>query len=309
MCKTSNIELDKIFDTWVATVGESLLIDISKLLFTPNNEKLLEERLLDSNNGVYYALVTYLITNRIYDNPPENTVSNLSRYNKNITSIKEYSGTVLFNNLYNYNKYISTDLLIKKQSDRVITVIGDVYNKYIKQGGNDAALFGNLLSNDRKIYMRDICENQLKYIESWESHNRFLNMSIQSKSFIKKKEALHRATYSIVTLNFDHYFGHLCNEGVLPTIDMKEYVEYVRLLDVTISDLREMDFINIWSLATKIVCTCIFHYTDSKKLLESVDAAMRVNNLTNGREALLIATIEYVADYVAESITVSNYNA
>ena len=62
---------------------------------------------------------------------------------------------------------------------------------------------------------------------------------------------------------------------------------------------------NIYKTARKLVCRARFYYTSSDKILAAIEEYTNSNPDIDPQEAALMATIEYVADFVAEQLTIT----
>jgi uncharacterized protein with HEPN domain len=301
-CKSADSTLDSAFAIFAAKVGDSVLVNTADMIFSSEQIGKLQAAFDDTASGTNYALVAYLLSNKLYDNPPEGITLSLEKYNEIMNDIRYAAAFRLCRAIQMAQDNIDSKILITNYDKFSVTVVGPTYRKWKEEGGNDAAILGNVMMPSPKVYLGDIIENQSRCIEYWESQNRFLNMSIQSKAYSKKKEAIRNSVLSVASDNFNEYFDHLVPEGVTATVDMVEYVEFTRLLDLFIDGLRETDMINVWSVSTKAVGNCLFYYTDATKILEGVDGAIQLNPNINIREALLLSTIEYVADSICSQI-------
>ena len=69
-----------------------------------------------------------------------------------------------------------------------------------------------------------------------------------------------------------------------------------------LANIRSGDLDNIYMLAMKLVCRSRFYYTDAEIILCDIEEARRVNPNIDVREAALIATANYVFDFIADQM-------
>lgn len=305
LLKTANTDIDQAISVWATKKGDKFFDNVIKSLFN-SGTKSIQSLIDDTDEGTDVALAVFLATNKLYDNPPDGVRMTLSSYNELVDDLRKQAAFRINQSYLIYARNTSSKLLITKYNNTQVFVNGNIYRNWIETGGNNAAIFGSILSSNPKLFLNDINENNLEYIENWESKNRLMTASIKSKSFIYKKEALRNALIDVAETNFKEYFGHLVEDGVVAGTDLPEYQMFLKLTDSFIDSVKESDLLNIWSVSTKSVCDCMFYYTSARDILEGINEAIKVNPGISLREALLLSTIEYVTNYVCNQITVSS---
>ena len=66
------------------------------------------------------------------------------------------------------------------------------------------------------------------------------------------------------------------------------------------------DGFEIYKVARKLVCKARFFFTSANRILGDIEEYSRSNDKIDPQEAALMATIDYVADYVAEQLTLTS---
>ncbi len=297
---TGQDDVDDAIKVWVAKKGESFFKSVFEDCFSFNQV----QNSLDSS--VDYSLATFLFCTKLYNSPIDGFKLNLTDYNDKISDLRKAAAIKLIHSYDKQDINNKTGLLILDNNSKEVFVNAVVYKQFIDQGGNNAAIFGSVLSAQQKRFIKDIIADQSNLTSVWERHNNVYNTTLRSQSLLMKKDALRTTLLSHVETNFNDLYSHLCSEGVCPTQDLHEYSEFKQRLDTFVDNLKDTDLVNIWTLCTNSVCSCLFYYTSAGQILNGVELASAQTPGIDLREALLLSTIEYVTDYVCEQIRVYN---
>lgn len=294
LIKTGENVLDASIETWVIRLGNGYLGNIFESIIDASKTPI--QTLIESD--VNAALFTFLLANKLYNNPISGFIDELDNFNRKVADLRNQSALKILGAYNTHRLNIATGNLIKNYSANKVIVFGDTYRPWIEAGGDVKAIFGSTLLNDVKTRVSEINEISSELISNWTKRTQFKLSAIRSQEFISKKEAFVFALDKLVNDNFVEFYGHLVPEGTTPTRDIPEYKEYVRLSEEFISKIKESDMNNIWNLCTLVVCDCIFYYTSAHDILENINEVMKNNPEMEIREATLLATTQYVVDYV-----------
>lgn len=169
-----------------------------------------------------------------------------------------------------------------------IIVVGDVYDRFLKEGGSPEILFGALYSNEPRTYSA-LLEKGEFHAKTW-----------------KRVYSLHRTNIS-----FERYRAmvgglRLAVSKAISSIPDDELPatrsELHARLDERLSHVKQKDMEDIYHVSRKAVCRVIYPHTDAEKMLLAIDAAAETNPELDPREAALLATIEYVSQWLASLI-------
>jgi len=303
---TGNSATDKEIVTWAAKKGDSFFQHIWDAVFTstPTSNRF-DSLVNDPDEGVDAAVAIYLLAMKLFDNPLEGTAQSLAAYNKQMADIRNQAALRIVHAYEEYVRYKTTGLLVKSSINNKVVVVGDTYRKWMEEGGNNAVLFGSMLSSNPEKFATDINTRKGDFLQAWERQNWMLTVAERNKRFVHYKEILKNRTLKVVADNYQQCYGHLCS-GCGADTHMPEYTQFQKNLDDFVMNVTEGDFTNLWTLAQNTICCCVFYYTDSGKILAGIERACKENPSINVREAALISTIEYVADYVCDQITLSS---
>lgn len=294
LIKTGENIIDASIETWVIKLGDGYLSKVFNSIIDGTNTPI--QYLMETD--INAALFVFLLSNKLYNNPISGFIEELDNFNRKITDLRNQAALRILGAYTTHRLNISTGNLIKNYSANKVIVFGDTYRPWVESGGDVKAIFGSTLLNNVKTRVSEINEMSSELISNWTKRTQFKLSAIRNSEFISKKEAFVFALDKLVNDNFVEFYGHLVPEGTTPNRDLNEYKEYVRLSEEFISKIKESDMNNIWDLCTNVVCDCIFYYTSAHDILENINEVMKNNPEMEIREATLLATIQYVVDYV-----------
>ena len=303
---TGNASNDKVISTWVAKKGDSFFQHIWDCVFTSApTEQRFESLIKDSDEGVDAALAVYLLATKLFDNPLEGTKQSLATYNTQIAELRNQAGLRLVHAYDEYVRFKTTGLLVKSAINNKIVVVGDTYRKWLEEGGNNAVLFGSMLSSSPQKFVTDINEKKGDFLSVWERQNWMLTVAEKNKRFVHYKEILRNRMLKLVADNYQKCYGHLRENGVTDS-NMPEYLQFQKCLDDYLLTIKDNWFQNLWKLSQDVICKCVFYYTDADKIFCGIEKACSDNPEINIREAALISTIAYITDYVCDQIKLTS---
>lgn len=243
------------------------------------------------------ALLAFLFARRLVDEIPDGVNMELSAYNAYMSSIMAQAGRVAAGVYQRRAADLSTKRLVisfPTSSDRgEIIVIGDVYDKWLADGGAAELLLGSVVS-DRSMGYADLISNKERYLRDWQRFYALLQSKASMVRFESMLAGLRAAMTSIINSDDDRL--------ALPADRRSDYHQRLRerLTHVKAKDVEEL-----WIIARKTVCRVLFPHTDAEKILNAIDAAAKAHPEMDIREAGLFATIDYVAQWVADLIDVT----
>ena len=198
---------------------------------------------------------------------------------------------------------IKTQLLLLSYTNENVYVVAPVYEDWMAAGGNNAVLFGNILSDRPALFVPALAEKSVEYLDMWERQNRMLTTTVVNRRFVEAKSTLKFKAQELIANNIEACFGGYASEQVL-TFHTPEVVLAVEKISSYVDALEQEDLKDIWKVCTELVAKNIFYYTDSYKILLGIEQACKDNPGIDVSEAALLSTIEYVTDYVADQLVV-----
>ncbi|MDD2879804.1 MAG: hypothetical protein PHQ58_05160 [Rhodoferax sp.] len=298
-------EIDEAVTAWATRRGDAFFQNVWNTVFThePTQERF---EVLVSNNdtGIDAAITVFLLCKRLYDNPPEGTLLPLVKYNEQIAELRDQAALRIQHGYGDYARSKSLGLIIRNVTKNELFVNGEVYRKWIENGGKNAVLFGSILSERPAKFIADLDAKAAEFVQIWEQHNHMLSVTVRNKRFVNYKTILLERTEQVIGNNLKECFGPVANNRAL-TIQLEEVGQGIARLKCYLDTLKESDFDNLWMVCTQAVCEAGFFYTSADKILFGIEKACRENANIEVREAALLSLVEYVTDYVCDQIHIT----
>lgn len=298
-------EVADYLDKASAELGYDLLVDVYQTVFSFDNNKgivFLDDYINPFNGNREAALVTLLLANRLLVEIPDDVQMALEFYRAYVTGIVEQSGRAVMRVIQILESDIKNKSLIITYPnaelgnpfvESIISVNGKVYKNWLEEGGSPEVLFGAAVSDKNRDY-NGLLSDKENYIKTWEREKRIIDSKVRFELKNVKTTALRKAFYdSISSLPED--------QKRMTNVDM------VNLSNDIIDNALDADFDNVYLMCKKLICRSVFPETDYEKLLTAIDAAADAHKGIDPREAALLATIEYVADWVSSQIQCVKY--
>lgn len=304
---TGNDAVDGDVRQWLGRLGESFIVDVWNAVFTADGSpsatftSLIEDRAI----SIDAALLVFLLARRLIDTPTENAVNTLSQWRVSVGELLNQAGLRLTHAFDDAQRDLDTQLLVIGYTKDTVTVNAGVYEQFIASGGSDAILFGNILTDAPRLFVPAILERAAEFLNTWERQNRLLTARNQNNRFSSSKSILAFRAEELIAENLQTFFPQLSDGGaVVQDINHPTVAEAIKRIQAIIDGITEDDLKDLWKLSTEIVASGIFYYTDAKAILDGIHKACTMNPDIDVKEAALIATIEYVTDFIAAQLGV-----
>lgn len=247
------------------------------------------------------ALVLFLGAHHLLsaEDVPEGLDTDLVGYRGYLGSIKDQAGAQVSRRVGQMKTSIESNQLVldaprPTRAGEVVSgnieVNGDVYNKWLGDGGSPEALMGACLTGDALSYAN--CKvNAADNTASWERHLNGLNAQAVFELRGNTIAGLRRA---VIDLAKDIYAER--DDG--KTFGVEALNHYLAALAP-----HELD--NLYNVARSLVCDLFYSHTDAKAFLQGYDDAASKNAGMDSGEVALTVAIDYIAHWVAAQITVS----
>ncbi len=245
------------------------------------------------------ALVIWLFANSLQNNP-QDTLDNITgrEYKVYLEQMKDYAATIIWNTLERLSLYTKSGTMVLSRSNKSITVYKPIYDQWLQAGGSPEVILGLAISDRNMTLESAITANKEDLANKWESYCTFFNASEENK----------RIDYfrNFIRLGFN-------NLVIEHSKDVEEYAkehpEYAAtakdLIDQYTDSLKFKDMEDPANISLVAVGTCMFYYTDAYSILEGIEEAYKANPKIDIREAALLSTIRYLADYVSDQLTLA----
>lgn len=294
---TGSNNYDERIRSWLQGLGDTAVVSMWERIFG-NNSGSLVDAMVDTKNGVDYALMTYLAARRLADEIPEGIEMTLSQYKVLLAQYKDAAAKQL-------DSYYRRDDTLEKAGMLVLSadaesysvrVNGRVYRQYIEQGGKNEVVFGSVLSNAMVKNVQQLIDRADEFYETYQryevvnSSRRRLNAANRFKSALKisfvdqcGKEISEREQEARTMFGLD--IGKMANKA-----------------DEVIDSLTKDDIANPYQACMKVLCRARFAYTDAEEFLTNMNEAGAANPGLDPREAALPALIELITDFALAQV-------
>lgn len=301
---TGSSEYDNKIKEWFASLGDNFFDLIWRSAFcdpaicnSSVNLKGLTALMDDKEKGVDAALAIYLISRNLFDNVPENTGVTLVEYKKILNEYKDAAAQKL-NDAYEQDELdVKSGILVKSNNElsKEVRVNAQTYLDYIKAGGKNEVILGAIVSGVIPYTVSKLEGDTQGFLDAWARNNLISKSTAKNKAFIRFKE-----------ICLSSFLMDLTNVSSLEQEFVDSHPDHVfkcrELAEQFINDLIPDDIQKPYNVALKLVCRARFYYTDAEKILQSINDISEQNKDIDVREAALIATTEYLIDYVTDQM-------
>lgn len=262
---------------------------------TQRSPSLLNTIRVDNPNG---ALIIHLVSKGLMENIPEGINMSLSEYKAYVSEIMSVSGRIVLGVIEGREREIQTKQLIKPYPPvrnlglRMVTidVNGYLYERWLEDGGTPEAIFGDFVGDQKKGYQQ-LIDNKDALEKLWGNTQRVLSTKARMEKFNDASEGL--------KVSIAKQINELDEDMLIVSRDVMH-----SKLEEKISQLYGNFYDELPVYARKIVCEVIFPHTDAHKILCAIDNVARDFKNIDIKEAALLATIEYVTEWVSSQYIV-----
>lgn len=179
-----------------------------------------------------------------------------------------------------------------------ITVHAALYEAYLANGGTPEVLLGMLVSGNRLFTMDAIQEQQEKLKTAWQQYvvlsQADIRQTITRQFLIYAKDEVIRGLDDLTPLEEEYALTY-------PQYKAK----IANLVDAELKKLDHRAMEDIDHTALHLIAKCRFYYTSAYAILYEMQVVARENPDIDPREAALLSTIKYLAEYFADQIYVT----
>lgn len=307
MLTTGHDRTNKLLGEWLSNLPEDELEKVWYSFFclntNPNGIGLYDYGVIGAMN--YYqkasiGLLVYLFSKYLLVNVDSKDNVNLTTYKDVVTQLRDYAGSLIYSSIIpiaglNKNKIL---VLSNNSAKKELLVNGDIYTEWLEAGGEPETLLGLIVSGERlsSTVMIDQKSQDLK--RQWNSFCSYNSVYQENRKFDNFKSA--------VKLIFNNSLNESCKVEEDYKLKNPEYISTVKkLVDQEVDSFKISDMNDIETVALRIVAKCRFYYTGAFDILSDIINAARHNPDVDPREAALLATINYITDYLSDQIVIA----
>ncbi len=279
----------RIWDSFFSKASGNPEYSFNDLMALPINER------LDA------ALVIYLICNTL-GNKVETTADNysLSDYKRYMLQLQDMAASIILGCMKSFDLYAKTSTMVLNISvnRKCVVVFAQVYDAWLQNGGSPEVLLGMVVGNRDINNAKAISENAENFKKAWASFQTFYKATEGNTMMQRFKEMLLTQFELAIYENKDALAEYSTAHPSYALKSKELFEDYIGTL--TYKDIEDPN-----KVALHLAGRCVFYFTDSYKLLESIEEVYATNKNADIREAALVASIVYITDYVLDQLTVT----
>lgn len=262
------------------------------------------------NSGTYpdELAVIFTLARSFLDSAPEGAAMGLDVYRDWMATVVSQTGRAIVRVMDRRESERNRKILVRRwpifefgilrDEGGEIVVNGEVYNRWLEEGGTPEALMGAAVTDKESGYTT-LIEKVETYENNWKRQERILSSEVRFDRFNRTVSGIEKAiSYEINT--FEH--------GEPEAADARKIQQHSELKR-HLKDLtgRLVDEHNLYATVRSLICKIMFPRTEAERILSAIDSAAAANPGIDVREAAFLAVIEVVSEWVGCQIEVENY--
>lgn len=228
--------------------------------------------------------------------------ANVKASTSSFEQILDYTGTLIYASIQRIALANSSSTLVLKyvSGSRTMYVNGDLYPKWLEEGNVPEILLGMACSGNINENINVIREKAESLINTW---NQFVTV-YEVKEFNNRHVYSRRALIQMFNESLNN-----CVEEEKEVRLRESYFAATRIRQAeAYLDTRTMSQLeDVFEIALYLTAKLRFNYTSAYEILRDIDVLMKSDKKADVREAALIATINYLGDFLAENISLKTY--
>lgn len=244
-------------------------------------------------------LALYLWSKALHANPDVySNKESLASVKNRFVSIADFAAAVCLDAIKKIALSNTTNTLIIKYVDqtRTLYVNGDVYPAWLEKGGSPEAILGMACTGSIYDNAEVIMSKSAEFEKAW---NQYVMVYVT-----KEKNNRHLYSRSVLLELFNKSMSAFVEEeknvrmaeSYFAATRYKKAAEYVERLTTT-----ELE--DVYNVCLYLVAKIRFDYTSAYEILRDIQSAGDAVDTIDVREAALLATINYLGDFLAQHIS------
>jgi len=240
------------------------------------------------------AVITYLLARAFELEVPENTEVDLSVYKLATANIASQAGRAAFQavakrKLANDSRQLLLNIPHPSTFNDAIVVNGEVYNRWLKDGGTPEILLGMTIRGDRITNYDTLLKLKDELEGAYQRNERLQITAASANKLSLLKDSTYRAMATYIrSLDED------VNTAVLFT-KLRNGLDAIPANENTVP----FDYVR------KVVCEVFYSHTKSLLILEQIDRICAADKTVEPREAATLVVIDVVCDWIVSQMEVS----
>ena len=270
-------------------------------MVTVNADGMFKDERYTSITTITAALFLYLVANK-YEQSPEliPEVGDMVSAKNYLSDLRFYTGAVLARCLNSFALYERGQNVVLESGHKTTVVYAPVYRSYLEEGGSVEAIFGKMISGSGITTKALLLETHDRLVRSYVQFSKLEEISNSNKKLDMFKEITtiyFHDMLSVLTPEETQYIA--ANPGYLADVsDMSN--EYIKNIDI--SDTQYP-----CEIALNLIGKCRFYFTAAYEILKDIDKISTDNSDMAIRECALLATVNYVTDFLYDQLKAQAY--
>lgn len=261
-----------------------------------------------SRNNANYVLVIHYLAKGLLENPPEEFKGSAKQYANELSMVVGAAGVRMLGVVEQRERDLKQQLLVLDyptgggkfatcEEESYITVNGDVYDRYLEDGGVPEVLIGEAQST-RNRAVPEITSNAANSLRIYQTNERMLAETTDAKLVTRKLQ--------LVRFELERFLSGIPDE------DLRVSRESIyKRINVMVTAMDRADLDNLWVSLRRMICHLFFAHTDSLRILTRMDeVAARMATVDAAgntvqadiRVVALHATVDILVEWIAENL-------
>lgn len=303
LAKTGASRFDEELEEWFDDLNEKIVVETFDGVFgenPANRARTLKDiiyvgDILISPEVSTRAALVHLWSRKLMQDIPEGVEASVGEYRSFMSKILSQSGRII-NGLMERREsnqrrrqLVATFPQNREQLGKhtfQVYVNGDVYNRWLEEGGEPDAILGSFVTDQKRGYT-ELLESTEHYAKEWQRQARVLSTTQRFNRFNNAIDGMRQS----VAKQINDYDEELL---VVPRSELH------KRLETQLGNLRNNFHEHLYVSARMVVCNTMFPHTQGLDILTAIDQASEDNPELSVREAGLLATIDIVSTWVAK---------
>ena len=303
LVQTGSKAFDDAVTKWLAQVGTDFLTKVWLMFFTNSigakniESKHFLDELDNRDTGVDTALAVFLLAQAVNTKKPEDSGMSEKELARVADEFMDPAAQKLLKTAERYGADVKSGVLISRRdtANKTVYVNRSVYLDWLRAGGKNEMLFGMLVKNILETKVEGINANIDKAAQAWDQFKAVSTTRYKNSIATQFLASLHTNFFTMLKDREQlEEEMHAETPGIIEKIN-----EY---FNEEIKSVNASDIDNVSDVCYRLMAKCRYFYTDSYKILSDMMSAMKESQSMSVKEAALVATINYIADYICDQI-------
>lgn len=295
---------DKSIQEWVLTVPTDTLIQAWRSYFIGGSSGAVVGQAYMTNGDVIrnleIACLVLLWSNHLLANTPADyRVMSLGNLERNLRNLSRQAAAVIRVQGRQASSMLKSGdfVLGYDRAAQTLRVVAGPYQDWLRSGGDVTVLLGMMVTGEVLYRTPAIDSAGARLRGEWRTYEAATIMNFEnSKLDMLRSLAINWYVGSLSTL---------CQEEQDYLVRNPQHLNYVKDKGIQyLRTLKMVEFGDLPKVVLNLVAGIRLGFTAAYPILEGIHRVRQANSKLEVREAALVATMEYIADYLADQVTV-----